>query len=108
VGTDEEEMVTTHFNLTTTAVTLPALMIRLKTLNDWQTFGIFLLPEANSNTMIENIALSNPGGNVNKCKTALLQSYLRSGEVSWQRVIYALDMMGEDNLADQLKKEFNV
>jgi len=89
-------------------VTLPALMLRLKTINDWQTFGIFLLPEANSSTMVENIAMSNPGGNVNRCKTALLQAYLRTGEVSWQQVIHALDMMGEDNLAKQLKKEFNM
>ena len=94
--------------VTFTAVTLPALTIRLKKLNDWQTFGIFLLPEADSDVMVESIAMSNPGANVNKCKTALLQMYLRAGEVSWQRVIYALDMMGEDNLAGELKKEFNM
>ena len=97
-----------YISITVTAVTLPALTIRLKKLNDWKTFGIFLLPDTNSDTMVQNIEMSNPGGTVNRCKTALLQQYLKAGEVSWQRVIYALDAMGEDNLAAELKKEFNM
>ena len=64
--------------------TLPELLTSLKKVVNWDTFGAFLLPEECRSQI--SIIRQSKMGNVDDCKMALYEHYLRVGEKSWENL----------------------
>ena len=52
-------------------------------------------------TKVENIEKSYR--HIEGCRTAMIREYFKSGEVSWDKVLEALEKAGEQNTADKIK-----
>ena len=64
---------------------------------DWKKLGLYLLPEKYQ-TRIEDIAATY-NGNVAECRGALIREYLKVGELTWNKVIFAFENSGNPNIA---------
>jgi len=63
---------------------------------------LYLLPEKYQFEI--DIINTTHKGNVTECRFALIRTYLKVGEVSWNKVIDALEKSVNDNIAKDIKK----
>ena len=71
--------------------------------SDWKRFGLYLLPE--THTFLINDIDKNHKHDVAECRWALITEYLKVGEVSWDKVIYALQKSGNPNIAVKIRRD---
>ena len=71
----------------------------LRGLTDWQELGLALGMEY---SLLDNIDIGK-GGDVEKCKTAMLHSWLETGRATKSSLLTALTEMGEDSIAAKLQ-----
>jgi len=77
-----------------------------KRASNWKQLGFKLLPEK-YHYEVNDIDASKK--EVKDCKLELLLAYFRVGDVSWDKVIDALENSGNDNIAKDIKKDiFNI
>ena len=69
----------------------------LRGVNDWQELGLALGMEYSFLDSIDK----DKGGDVEKCKTAMLHSWLKTGEATKSSLVTALKKMGEECIADK-------
>ena len=77
---------------------LLAIKKSLRGISDWQELGLELGMEF---PFLDSINQSQ-GGEAEKCKTAMLHSWLKTGEATKGSLVAALREMGEDSVADKL------
>ena len=77
------------------------LLTMLGKIADWSILAAFLLDDDGSKT--ESIAKSNHY-QVPDCRAAMIREYLKSGNVSWQKVLEALRDAGYTNLANEVEE----
>ena len=75
-----------------------AIVIKLRGLTDWQLLGLALGMEY---SLLDSID-KDKGGDVEKCKTAMLHSWLGTGKATKSSLVDALRGMGEEGIADKL------
>jgi len=83
-------------------ITLPDLLRNLKDVNNWETFGIFLLP--NHTSEIEDIKRT--CNKADDCMLQLYQLYIRVGDNSWKTVAEALKEAGYPKIAERIEYNF--
>ena len=71
---------------------------RLHGLTDWQELGLEL---GMMYSLLDSIDINN-GGDVERCKTAMLNSWLTTGNATKSSLVTALRSMGEYRIADSL------
>lgn len=75
--------------------------------SDWKKLGLHLLPETCTSRI--NDIDKNHKHDVAECRWALITEYLKVGELSWQKVIYALQKSGYPNIVEKIKRDiFNI
>ena len=75
--------------------------------SDWKRLGLYLLPEKYT-PRIDDIDKSHKQY-VPDCRWELTTEYLKVGEVSWNKVIYALEKSGHPNIAGKIRRDvFNI
>ena len=74
-------------------------------IDNWKSLGTHQLPEEYIPRVINDIEKTHKG-NVEECRWALLTKYLKSGEVSWNKVINSLEKSHYSNVAKMIKKAF--
>ena len=84
--------------------TFADLVKHLESVNDWHKLGAFLLPKENHAQM--SVIKTTYKNDVNECKMALFELYLRIGDVSWTTVVSALENANYPNIAAKIKQEF--
>jgi len=72
---------------------------------DWKLLGFKLLPKK-YRYVVNDIDASKR--EVKDCKLELLLAYFRVGEVSWDKVIDALENSGNDDIAKDIKEDKNI
>ncbi|XP_065901120.1 uncharacterized protein [Dysidea avara] len=87
-----------------TEPTLPDLFTYLDDLVDWYKFGAYLLPTDNR-AKLEIIKKSNKG-DVDDCKRDLYNLYFEIGDVSWDKVVEALQKANYPNIVKKIKEDF--
>ena len=80
------------------ASNLFAIKRSLRGLTDWQELGLALGIEYSLLDSIDN----DKGGDVEKCKTAMLHSWLKTGKATKSSLVDALREMGEDSILSKL------
>ena len=70
--------------------------------SDWKQLALYLLPE-DYGSLINDIDRDNK--NVAECRWALITEYLKVGELSWDKVVYALRKSGYPNIAEKIRKD---
>ena len=75
----------------------------LTDVSDWKQLAVHLLPREHI-SLIDEIDRTYKG-DVGECRWELIRKYLRVGEVSWNKVIYALEKSDHPNIAKKIKKE---
>jgi len=83
---------------------LPDLFTYLHDVVDWYKFGAYLLP-TDTRSKLESIRKSNKG-DVEECKRDLYNLYFDVGEVSWDKVIEALQKADYPNIVKKIKEDF--
>ena len=69
--------------------------------------GAYLLPEKYASKI--NDIDKNHKQDVEECRWALIREYLKVGEVSWKKVVYALEKSGHPNIAKTIRGDmFNM
>ena len=71
----------------------------------WKTVAAHLLSDTDG-SKVETIEKDN-SYKVADCRAAMIREYMKSGEVSWKKVIEALIKAGEKNIADKINPCFN-
>ena len=75
--------------------------------SDWKQLGVYLLPEK-YNSRINDIDKVHKL-DIAECRWKLITEYLKVGEVSWDKVIYALQKSGHPNIAKKVRRDiFNI
>ena len=75
----------------------------MRDVTDWKKFAAYLLPsDSASHTDIETIKL-NCQNDVSNCKIELHRIFIQRGEVTWKRVVEALEQSGYINVAKNIK-----
>ena len=75
--------------------------------SEWKQLGLYLLPEKYT-SRINDIDKSHKQY-VPDCRWELTTEYLKVGEVSWNKVIYALEKSGHPNIAGNIRRDvFNI
>ena len=80
------------------------MLSSLKGVVNWDQFAAFLLP-ADQQAQIAIIKKSN-SGDIEDCKMALYNYYLRVGDVSWKKVVEALEKSSNPNIAKEIKRDY--
>ena len=70
----------------------------LRSITDWQELGLALEMEY---SLLDDID-ERKGGDVEKCRTAMLNAWLETGRATKSSLITALKDMGEDSIIDML------
>jgi len=83
---------------------LPDLISSLRDVVNWDEFAAFLLP-AEQQAQI-TIIKENNSGNIDKCKMALYNYYLQVGDISWKKVVEALEKSRNPNVAKKIKQDY--
>jgi len=89
-----------------TEPTYPVLIKKLNKVADWNKLAAFLLDDTDG-SKTESIAKSNHY-QVPDCCAAMIREYLRSGDVSWQKVLEALRDAEYTNPADEIEEFLQV
>ena len=71
--------------------------------DDWKQLGMYLLPEDYTSRI--NDIHKNHKQDVAECRWALITEYLKVGEVSWDKVIYAVRKSGHSNIAEKIRRD---
>ena len=69
--------------------------------SNWKQLGVYLLPTKYASKI--NDIEKNHKQDVEECRWALITEYLKVGEVSWNKVIYALEKSGHPNIAEKIR-----
>ena len=77
-----------------------AIKRSLRGLSDWMGLGLELGMDF---AFLQSIIKSH-GNDVEKCKTTMVHSWLKTGEGTKGKLVDALRRMGEENIADKLEK----
>ena len=89
-----------YFSGTYNASDCVAIERSLHGLTDWRRLGYEL---GLKNSSLNSIGKRH-GNNVEKCKAAMLHSWLKTGKATNGKLVNALRRMGEDNVVDKLVK----
>lgn len=87
--------------------TLPDWLTHLKDVTRWKKFAAHLLPPDSAATEISLID-SKCRGDVGESKIALYSTFSEQGEMTWTRVVKALEESSHSNIARQIKRHFNL
>ena len=89
-----------------TEPTYPDLMKYLISVDNWKLIAAFLLNDKDGRKVaqIEKSCHSN----IADCRSAVIQEYLESGDVSWKNVLKALRSAEYGSLADKIEKSLEV
>ena len=71
---------------------------------DWYKFGAYLLP-TESCGQLEIIKKSNKG-EIDDCKRDLYNLYFKVGDVSWDKVVEALEKANYPNIVKKIQEDF--
>ena len=86
-------------------LTVQTLLTELADIPDWFMLGIYIGVEA---SQLHKIQANFPNVSCDRYKAELFHMWLRDGRnCSWATVIKALKDMGENKLADKLRKKFH-
>ena len=85
-----------------TEPTYPDLMKLLGKVAEWNILAAFLLDDSDG-SKTKSIAMSNQY-DVASCRADMIREYLKSGNVSWQKVLEALRDAGYTNLANDIEE----
>ena len=85
-------------------LTLQTLLPYIEHVDNWKSLGTYLLPKEYIPRVINDIEKTHKGS-VEECRWALLTEYLKSGEVSWNKVIDSLEKSHYPNVAKMINKD---
>ena len=80
-----------------------SLTIALEGVTYWKKLATFLLNDAKG-TMVPQIETTYHC-NVEDCRDAMINHFLKSGDVTWSKVVESLKKAGYDNLAKKIEDE---
>ena len=83
--------------------TYPLLMKYLENVDSWEDLSIFLLDD-DFGTKADRIRSRFPHGGTD-CHSAMVEEYLRSGDVSWKKVIESLKEIEYNQVAEDIKED---
>ena len=70
----------------------------------WKTVAAHLLSDKDG-SKVETIEINN-SNKVADCRATMIREYMKSGDVSWKKVIEALTKAGEKSIADKISTYF--
>ena len=88
-----------------TEPTYTELLEQLEGVVSWKTVAAHLLSDKDG-SKVETIEINN-SYKVADCRATMIREYMKSGNVSWKKVIEALTKAGENAIADKIRTCFN-
>ena len=79
------------------------LTTQLSTVSDWKKLCVFLLDDVDGD-IVPRIEQSN-FYIVEKCRDAMIREFIKSGDVTWEKVLESLKLAGYRNLAIDIEKQ---